>query len=154
MGSQRAISGSSSITIIIIWLKVSLGSVDLQWDALMCPSEFLGVLSCFSHIWLCVTLRTVAHQAPLSMRFSRQEYWREMPCPPSGDLSNPGIEPASPVAPALQADSLPLNHHGSPLRTPIRTERFPQLPRGLLAEIPVRYSSQDTYAQWLIYVKV
>ena len=47
---------------------------------------------------------TVAHQAPLSMRISRQEYWSGLPCPPPGDLPNPQIEPRSP---ALQADSLP-----------------------------------------------
>ena len=46
---------------------------------------------------------TVAHQAPLSMEFSRQEYWSGLPCP-SLDLSDPGIKPRSP---ALQADSLP-----------------------------------------------
>ena len=43
-------------------------------------------------------------QVPLFMKFSRQEYWSGFPCPPSGDLPNPGIEPRSP---ALQADSLP-----------------------------------------------
>ena len=51
----------------------------------------------------------IAHQAPLSMRFSRQEYWSVLPCSPPGDPPNPGIKPASP---ALQADSLsrkPLN---------------------------------------------
>ena len=47
---------------------------------------------------------TEAHQALLSMGFFRQEYWRGFPCPPPGDLSNPGIEPMSPP---LQADSLP-----------------------------------------------
>ena len=47
---------------------------------------------------------TAAFQAPLSMGFSRQEYWSRLPFPPPGDLLNPGIEPASP---ALQADSLP-----------------------------------------------
>ena len=46
---------------------------------------------------------TVAHQAPLSMRFSRQEYWSGLPCPPPGDLPNPGIKPRSLT---LQADSL------------------------------------------------
>ena len=56
---------------------------------------------------------TVAPQAPLSMEFSRQEYWSGLPCPPSGDLPNPGIEPESPVSSALQADSLPLSHQGS-----------------------------------------
>ena len=47
---------------------------------------------------------TAAHQAPLSMRFSRQRYWSGLPFPSPGDLPNPGIEPGSP---ALQADSLP-----------------------------------------------
>ena len=69
------------------------------------------VLSHFSRTQLCVTLWTVACQAPLSMGFSRQEYWSGVPCPPPGDLPNPGIEPQSP---ALQADSLPLSHQGSP----------------------------------------
>ena len=46
--------------------------------------------------------RTIAHQAPpLSMGFSRQEYWSGLPCPPPGDLLNPGIKPASLVSPAL-----------------------------------------------------
>ena len=44
---------------------------------------------------------TVAHQAPLSMKFSRQKYWRGLPFPPPGDLPDPGIEPASPVSPTL-----------------------------------------------------
>ena len=47
---------------------------------------------------------TVARQSPLSMGFSRQEYWSGLPFPSPGDLPNPGIEPQSP---ALQADSLP-----------------------------------------------
>jgi len=50
------------------------------------------------------TVWTAAHQAPLSMGFSRQEYCSGLPCPPPGDLPNPGIEPRSP---SLQADSLP-----------------------------------------------
>ena len=57
---------------------------------------------------------TVAHQALLSVGFSRQEYWSRFPCPPPGDLPNPGIEPSSPT---LQADSLlsePLRFRGSP----------------------------------------
>ena len=55
----------------------------------------------------------VAHQAPLSMEFSRQQYWCELPCPPAEDLPDLGIEPTSPVAPELQADSLLLSHQGS-----------------------------------------
>ena len=50
------------------------------------------------------TLYTVAHQAPPSVGFSRQEHWSGLPCPPPGDLPDPGIEQESP---ALQADSLP-----------------------------------------------
>ena len=63
----------------------------------------------------CATLWTVARQAPLSMGFSRQEYWSGLPCPPPGDLPNPGIKPVTPAAPVLQADSLQLSHQGSPL---------------------------------------
>ena len=61
------------------------------------------------------TLWTAAYQAPLSMGFSRQEYWSGLPCPSPGHLPDSGIEPVSPVAPALQADSLPLSYQGSPL---------------------------------------
>ena len=52
---------------------------------------------------------TVAHQAPLSMEFSRQEYWSGLPCPSPGDLPDPGIKPGSPV---LQVDSLPAEPPG------------------------------------------
>ena len=48
-----------------------------------------------------VTPWTVAHQAPLSMGFSRQEYWSGLPCPPPGDLPDSGIEPRSLMSPAL-----------------------------------------------------
>ena len=51
------------------------------------------MLSRFSHVQLFVTLWAVAHQAPLSMGFSRQEYWSGLPCPPPGDLPSPGIKP-------------------------------------------------------------
>ena len=59
------------------------------------------MLSCFSHVQLCATLWIVACQVPLSMGFSRQEYWNGLPCPPPGDLPNPGIKPASLTSPAL-----------------------------------------------------
>ena len=61
-----------------------------------------------------VTPRTVALQAPQSMGFSRQEYWSRLPCPPPGDLPNPGIDLLSPEVSALQVDSLLLSHQGSP----------------------------------------
>ena len=63
--------------------------------------------ACLSHcssVQLFVIPWTVTHQASLSMGFSRQEYRSGLPCPPPGDLPNPGIEPRSP---ALQANSLP-----------------------------------------------
>ena len=66
--------------------------------------HFLGrlcVLSLFSHVQLFVTPWTVACQAPLSMGFSRQEYWSGLPCPPPGDLPDPGIEPVPSMSPAL-----------------------------------------------------
>ena len=44
---------------------------------------------------------TVAHQTPLFMGFSRQEYWSGLPCPPLGNLPHPGIEPATLMSPAL-----------------------------------------------------
>ena len=56
-------------------------------------------LSCFIRVQLCATLWTVAHQAPLSMGFSRQEYWSGLLFPPSWDLPNPGMEPVSPAYP-------------------------------------------------------
>ena len=54
---------------------------------------------------------TVAHQAPLSIGFSRQEYWSGLPFPSPGDLPNPGIKPR---APALQADALTSDSPGKP----------------------------------------
>ena len=58
---------------------------------------------------------TVAHQAPLSMGFPRQEYWSGLPFPPPGDLPDPGIEPASPSYCTWQVDSLPRSYPESPL---------------------------------------
>ena len=57
---------------------------------------------------------TVAHQPPLSMGFSRQEYWSGLPCPPPGDFPKPGMEPRSP---ALQDDSLLSEPPGKPKNT-------------------------------------
>ena len=70
----------------------------------LCDSKNLS----FPFVWIFATPWTVAQQAPLSMGFPRQEYWSGLPCPPPGDLPNPGSEPKSP---ALQAGSL---HSESP----------------------------------------
>ena len=72
----------------------------LDWLDTNCISS--NILCChFSHVWLFATLWTVALQAPLSMEFSRQEYWSGLPCPSPEDLSDPGIKLASPMSPAL-----------------------------------------------------
>ena len=65
---------------------------------------YASMLNCFSRVQLFLTLMTIARQVPLSMGFSRQEYWSGLPFPSSGDLPHPEIEPRSPT---LQADSLP-----------------------------------------------
>ena len=75
------------------------------------------VLSCFIHVLLFATPGTVARQAPLSMGLSRQEYWSGLPCPPPGDLPDPGIESVSLAFPALQAGSLPTEPPRKPLGT-------------------------------------
>ena len=68
-------------------------------------------LKLLSHVLLFATSWTVACQAPLSMEFSRQEYWSGLLFPSPGDLPNPGIKPGSPT---LQADSLLSEPPGKP----------------------------------------
>ena len=70
-----------------------------------------------------VTPWTAVHQAPLSMGFSRQEYWSGLPCPLSRNLPNPGIEPRSPT---LQADSLPSKPPGKPMNNGVGSLSFHQ----------------------------
>ena len=75
-----------------------------------------------SHIQLFAILGTVAYHAPLSMGFSRQEYWSGLPFPSPGYLPNPGIEPGSS---ALQADALTSEPPGEP-SLKVQDELFPQ----------------------------
>ena len=72
------------------------------------------LLSHFSHVQLCVILWIVALQALLSMGFSRQEYWSGLPCPPPGDLPDPGIEPRYAISPALAGGFFTLAPLGKP----------------------------------------
>ena len=74
------------------------------------------VLSRFSRVQLFATLQTVAHQAPLSVGFSRQEYWSGLLCPPPGNLPDAGIKPSS-LKSLLhwQVGSLPAAPPGKPL---------------------------------------
>ena len=102
-------------------------AIYLQWHYFVVSVYFevLGVMtlicefgtcvhSHFSYVRLFVILWTVACQAPLSMGFPRQEYWRRLPCPPSGDLPNPGIKLPSFVS-CLNTQVLYHEYHlGSP----------------------------------------
>ena len=74
------------------------------------------MLSCFSWVQLCAIPWTVAHQAPLSMGFSRQEYWSGLPCPSLGDLPHPETESASLKSLYWQAGSLKLVPPGEPTK--------------------------------------
>ena len=71
----------------------------VYWSHLLYHME----LSRFSHVQLFVTPLTVAHQAPLSVGFSRQEYWSGLPFPSPGDLPDPGIE-SLPLVPPLSQE--------------------------------------------------
>ena len=66
--------------------------------------KIVCMLSHFSHVRVLVTLWTIAHQAPLSEGFSRQDYWSELPCSPPGDLPDPGTELTSLMSHALEEE--------------------------------------------------
>ena len=78
----------------------------------------VAAVQLLSHVCFFETPWTVARQAPLSMGFSRQEYWSGVPFPHPGDLSNPGIALASPVSSCIGRQiRLPPSHLGSPIVT-------------------------------------
>ena len=72
-----------------------------------CVQRCMSVCSFAAVVSDSETALTRACQVPLSMIFSRQEYYSVLPCPTPGNLPNPGIKPKSPAPPALQTDSLP-----------------------------------------------
>ena len=96
--------------------QLSIGGVNCEvctaYCSCLCGGKCYGKWKVFSHVRLFVTPWTVARQAPLSMGFSRQGYWSGLPCPPPGDLPDPGIKSRPP---ALQADSLPSEPPGKPV---------------------------------------
>ena len=90
------------------------GGVPSRFWSLQVPSQLLHSQLCACMLrGFSLTPWIAAHQAPLSMGFSRQEYWSGLPCPPPGDLPHPGIELVFPASPALPVDFLPLSHQGS-----------------------------------------
>ena len=90
-----------------------------------------------SYVRLFATPWTVAYQAPLSMGFSRQEYWSGLPFPSPGGLPDSGIEPGSP---ALQTDALPSEPSGSP--RPLRYD-LNQIPNNYTVEMTNRFKGLD-----------
>ena len=99
----------------------------------------LCLVARFNRVRLFLTPWTIAHQTPLSTGFSRQEYWSGLPCPPPGDLPDPGIKPASPVSPALQVDSLSIEPPG---------KRPPPTPLALPAAAPTRRCIKEQKSQF------
>ena len=102
--------------------QVCLVHLCYLWHLAQClvHSMCVCMLSQFSHVWLYETLWTRACQAPLSMEFSRQEYWSGLSCPSPGDLPDPGIEPVVLRSPALAgrfftATGFFTSHLGSPM---------------------------------------
>ena len=83
------------------------GSQTIKHKATISPVQY----ELLSHARLFATPGTAAHEAPLSMEFSRQEYWSRLPFSSPGDLPDAGIEPR---APALQVSSLPSETPGKP----------------------------------------
>ena len=80
----------SSASVILLLFPSSVFYISVIVFISVCSLVLL--LSCFSCVWLFETPWTVAHQAPLFMEFSRQEYWSGLPCPSPGDLPDPGIK--------------------------------------------------------------
>ena len=99
----------SSLSIGPLTAYLQISQLPLSWRQFLivnlfscfCICMHVCVPNCFSRVWLFVTLWTTACQNPLSMGFFRQEYWSGLPCPPPGDLPDPGIEPVSLMSPAL-----------------------------------------------------
>ena len=85
--------------------------LSISWTEIAMVHDILWKTVKVSSVWLSETAWTIAYQAPLSMEFSRQEYWSGLPFPSPGDLPNQRIEPRSPT---LQVDSLPSESPGKP----------------------------------------
>ena len=116
--SPGALSGPACISIRLgddahlLWLLGGLSPLSLK------RPRALSTLAA----WPLETPWTVARQTPLSMQFSRQEYWSMLPFPSAGDLPNPGIEPGSPALPAdarvARGSASWLSSHGRGLGPP------------------------------------
>ena len=97
-------------SVVDLWCNVSFRCT-AQRFSFICVYKVNVKVKSLSCVWLFVTPWTEDRQAPLSMGFSREEYWSGLPFPSPGDLSDPGTEP---VSPALQADTLRSEPPGKP----------------------------------------
>ena len=93
----------------------------------MCCAYLLG------HVRLFTPPRTVAHQAPLSIGFSRQDYWSGLPLPPPGELPNLGIKPKSVPSPALAGRIFTSAPPGSPLEACTSVSMYSLFPHDILS---------------------
>ena len=116
LNSGRTPGGENGNPLQYSCLKISMDrgtwwatvhSIAKNWTEPSTPSEWESL----SHVWLFATRWTVASQAPLSMKFSRQEYWSGFPWASPWDLTNPRVKLRSP---ALQVDSLLCDPPGRP----------------------------------------
>ena len=94
---------SFAVNIIGKWV-INLNCEKCRFIFRLLTTYYISELKSLSHVRLFATPWTVAYQAPLSMGFSRQEYWSGLPFPSPEDLPDPGIEPGSPTQ---WADALP-----------------------------------------------
>ena len=108
--------------------------------------QLKSVCESLSRVRLFETSWTVARQAPLSMEFSRAEYWNGLPFPSPGDLPDPGIKPRSP---ALQADYLPSEPPGKPQLK----GNIPLFPLNLGVFTCLKFSQGDGDLSWKTYTK-
>ena len=112
------------------------------------------LLSCVSHVQLCATPQTVAHQAPPSLGVSRQEHWSGLPFLSLGDLPNPGIELESPaLAGGFFTIESPRNpHHLLLFLSIVVLKLFHSLPVGASFKMPMSFHHDSTFWGALPYV--
>ena len=107
-GSKRLPNTRKNTQLVNLRAVIQIQVSDSQVHYLSCARHAQSLSQLFVTPW------TVAHQVPLSMEFSRQEYWSRLPFPSPGDLPCPGIKPTSLASSALKAYSLLLSHRESP----------------------------------------
>ena len=121
---QHPVTSHDPVVSVPLWILCT--TMD-SWNYLSFGKGEFHLPSVCSSVQLCrlfVTPWTVAHQAPLCMGFPRQEHWSVLPCPPPGDLPNPGLGPTSLVSPALPGGLFTTAPSGKPsLQTDLRISK-------------------------------